>query len=371
MQTDFLRPRDMNGLLVLADGTRFEGCLWGSPQPMVGELVFNTSVVGYQEIATDPSYHRQIVVLTSPEIGNYGTSPQSVESHLAHAAGIVVRHISPRSTHRTSQGSFSDFLSQIQVPCLAEVPTRLLTHRIRDRGPGLAWMGPADTDRKTIQAMLSGEPPMAGANLVPEVSIGASQEHGSGKWTVVLLDFGIKANTMRHLVARNCRVIQVPWNTSLDSILSYQPDGIMLSNGPGDPDAVPGVREVVGSLMDELPTFGICLGFQIMALALGGRTYKLPFGHRGGNHPVKDLATSKVSITSQNHGFAVDVESLPSSLVEATHVSLFDGSLEGIQLKAKPCFGVQFHPEAAPGPRDCSYLFDRFIEHMEQNRAEA
>ncbi len=353
----------MTGVLVLRDGSRFEGRLFGAPTSIVGELVFNTSVVGYQEIATDPSYHRQIVVLTTPEIGNYGTSIDAQESQLAHAAGLVIRHMSPHALHRTSRQNLSDYLASIGVPCIAELDTRALTQRIRDQGPTTAWIGSSLVPESEIFAHIEAEPPMTGANLVPDVSTPKAITHGKGSMRVVLLDFGIKANTIRCLVERGCQVIQVPWNTSYDAICAHQPNGILLSNGPGDPDAVPRVRETVQELMDSFPTFGICLGFQIMALALGARTYKLPFGHRGGNHPVKDLATGKVVITSQNHGFAVDADSLPTT-VSASHISLFDRSLEGFVLKDKPSFGVQFHPEAAPGPRDCANLFDEFVRLM-------
>ena len=360
----------MNGVLVLADGTIYHGKLRGSQGAATGELVFNTSVVGYQEIVTDPSYHRQIVVLTTPEIGNYGTCEDAIESRLGGASGMIVRHESPIAVHRTNQASFHEYLAQSGIPMITEVNTRELVRRIRDCGPTTVWMGPADTDLKDIQTAIQAEPPMTGANLVPDVSTTVSVVHGDGDHRVVLMDYGIKQNTIRHLVKRNCQVIQVPWNTPLDGIMSYQPSGVLLSNGPGDPEAVHGVTEVISQLMTALPVFGICLGYQLMALALGGRTYKLPFGHRGGNHPVKELESGRVVITSQNHGFAVAAASLDRAGVVLTHQSLFDHSLEGFRLPDKPVFGVQFHPEAAPGPRDCAYLFDQFIAHMEAHSAQ-
>lgn len=349
----------MNGYLLLADGTYMEGVLFGSGQVTVGELVFNTSMTGYQEILTDPSYHRQIVVLTQPEIGNYGCHDEISESALGRAAGMVVRAMSPGTWHRRNRDPFDEFLKSVGVTAIAEVDTRHLTRLVREKGNQMAIIAPATYPLAQAEEALRQAPSMEGAALVAEVSVPEPVVHGDGDTHIVLLDFGIKTATIRALVNRGCRVTQVPWNTTFEAVVKLKPDGILLSNGPGDPAAVPGVRPVISALMDNFPTMGICMGFQLMALALGGESYKLPFGHRGGNHPVK--FEDKVVITSQNHGFAVKPESLDQSQFHLTHTSLFDGSLEGFKLKDKPVFGVQFHPEAAPGPHDCLDHFDYFL----------
>ncbi|MCB1052154.1 MAG: glutamine-hydrolyzing carbamoyl-phosphate synthase small subunit [Acidobacteria bacterium] len=348
----------------MTDGTRLDGLLLGARARALGELVFNTSVVGYQEILTDPSYHGQIVVLTQPEIGNYGVHENACESYLGRAAGLVFRSLSPQVYHPESEMDLDAYLRSLDTTAICEVDTRYLTRKLRDGGAQNAALFPAAIDTDQARAYLAGAPNMVGASLAPLVSTPRPVEHGSGSKHVVLVDFGIKLQTIKQLVQRGCRVTQVPWNTPFNAIQALNPDGILLSNGPGDPDAVPGVREVVARLMDHYPVMGICLGYQIMALALGGTTYKLPFGHRGGNHPVKDRISNRVFITAQNHGFAVDEESMKHPEIEITHHSLFDGSLEGFRLKERPVFGVQFHPEAAPGPRDCQPLFDQFLTLM-------
>ena len=349
----------MKGYLLLGDGVRLDGWLVGAAKPALGELVFNTSMTGYQEILTDPSYHRQIVVLTHPEIGNYGTREEVSESDLGHAAGMVFRNISPVAWHRKADNSFHEFLAGLGVAAITGLDTRKLTALIRDEGPRNVIIAPWEMPQAEAETTLAQAPAMTGANLVPEVSTTEVRSHGDGAIHIVLLDYGIKAATIRALVARGCRVTQVPWNTPAAAIDELVPDGILASNGPGDPAAVPGVTAIVARLMDRYPMMGICLGFQIMALALGGKTYKLPFGHRGGNHPVK--LGERVVITSQNHGFAVDPESLDKVAVNFTHTSLFDQSLEGFELREKPVFGVQFHPEAGPGPHDCLDHFDYFL----------
>ena len=349
----------MDGFLWLADGSRHRGTLVGACGLASGELVFNTSMTGYQEILTDPSYHRQIVVLTHPEIGNYGCHPQVSESELGHAAGMVFRHLSPGSWHRTRQQDFGGMLAAKGITAITALDTRWLTRRIREKGPQNALIAPAAMDEATASEALAKIPPMAGANLVPEVSVSSPERHGEGETHIVLMDFGIKTATIRALAARNCTVTLVPWNFDIEKIAALSPDGVLLSNGPGDPAALTEVCGTVAAAMERWPVMGICLGFQIMAIALGGKTYKLPFGHRGGNHPVR--WNGRVVITSQNHGFAVVSDSLDPALVELTHHSLFDGSLEGFHLRKRPVFGVQFHPEAAPGPHDCLDHFDHFL----------
>ena len=359
----------MQGYLLLADGTYMEGTLFGASEVTLGELVFNTSMTGYQEILTDPSYHKQVVVLTQPEIGNYGCHDEISESSLGRASGMVVRSMSPGTWHRRNRDPFAAFLKNLGVTAIADVDTRHLTRLIRDKGNQAVVIAPQTYPREQAQQILADAPSMNGAALVSEVSVSQPVTHGSGSTLIALLDFGIKAATIRALVDRGCTVVQLPWNTSFETIQAMNPDGIMLSNGPGDPSAVKGVPEVIAQLMDHYPVMGICMGFQLMALALGGETYKLPFGHRGGNHPVK--FENKVVITSQNHGFAVKPESLDHQRLTLTHESLFDGSLEGFQLKDKPVFGVQFHPEAAPGPHDCLDHFDYFLSLIRSKGARA
>lgn len=356
----------MQGYLLFPDGRALQGELIGAKRPQLGELVFNTSMTGYQEILTDPSYHRQIVVLTYPEVGNYGCHLEVSESTLGHAAGMVLRNLSPGSFHNRYQQTFDAFLAEIGVTAIIGLDTRKLTQMIRDEGPRNVMIVPAHIAADDAAKELAAAPGMAGANLVPEVSTREKVIHGDGETHIVLLDLGIKLATIRALVERGCRVTQVPWNTDFEAIQALKPDGILLSNGPGDPSAVPGVRPTVAALMEHYPTMGICLGFQLMALSIGGETYKLPFGHRGGNHPVK--FEGRVVITSQNHGFAVHENSIPADTCEITHHSLFDGSLEGFRMREKPVFGVQFHPEAAPGPNDCLDHFDYFLKLVNENK---
>lgn len=359
----------MEGYLLFGNGDTIKGQLVGARKSALGELVFNTSMTGYQEILTDPSYHGQIVVLTQPEIGNYGTSEDVSESDIGRAAGMIFRNITPGTWHRSSERSFDQMLANMGVTAITRLDTRALTHMIRDQGPQNVLIAPADMDKAEAAAQLAAAPSMAGANLVPNVSTVETRVHGDGDHHIVLLDLGIKIATIRALTKRGCRVTQVPWNTSFEAIKALEPDGILLSNGPGDPSAVPGVRETVAQLMDAYPVMGICLGFQIMALGLGGKTYKLPYGHRGGNHPVR--FNGRVAITSQNHGFAVEPDSLDPQRVTLTHISLFDETLEGFELKDKPVFGVQFHPEAAPGPHDCMDHFDYFLSLVRGDHAQA
>ena len=359
----------MKGYLLLKDGTSFEGELHGKGSATCGELVFNTSMTGYQEVVTDPSYSMQNVVLTFPEIGIYGTRENSNESSLNQASGLIVKRMAGETWHRLSCERLNDFLSRRGITAISGIDTRKLTHHIRNFGPQNSIIAPASMKRLEAEQQLTAMPSMEGTNLVPGVSCKDIQQHGSGPWRIGLLDFGVKSSIINELTRRGCLVYQFPWNTPFDTLKSYDLQGIMLSNGPGDPAVVPHVQEIVTECIATWPTMGICLGFQILALSLGATTYKLPFGHRGGNHPVKDLQTGRVWITAQNHGFAVEAKSLPGDHVELTHCSLFDQSLEGFQLKNRPVFGVQFHPEAGPGPSDAKPLFDRFIAEMEDHDA--
>jgi carbamoyl-phosphate synthase small subunit len=384
-----LLPDHAQALLALADGTVFHGASIGSEGRTSGEVVFNTALTGYQEILTDPSYCRQIVTLTYPHIGNYGTNPEDVESARIHAAGLVVKDLPPLASNFRSTASLREYLRQEKTVAIAGIDTRRLTRLLRTGG----------AQNGCIVALLSGEamtasiaaaavaaarsaPSMAGLDLARVVSVGEPYEwtettwslgHGYGElralsWHVVAYDFGVKFNILRMLAARGCRITVVPAETSAADALALRPDGIFLANGPGDPEpcayAIEASREFIAR---GLPTFGICLGHQIMALACGARTYKMKFGHHGANHPVKDLDSGRVSITSQNHGFAVDPESLPATL-RPTHVSLFDGTLQGLAHVDKPAFCFQGHPEASPGPHDIGYLFDRFVGLMQAAR---
>jgi carbamoyl-phosphate synthase small subunit len=381
-------------ILALADGTVYFGDSIGAPGSCVGEVVFNTAMTGYQEILTDPSYCQQIVTLTYPHIGNYGTNDQDAESTRVHAAGLVIKDLPLAASNFRSQSSLSDYLRSSGTVAIANLDTRKLTRQLRSQGAQngcIYTLAPGETTRQsTIDRALTAAreaPVMAGLDLArvvtvekayswteTEWSLGDSQAggkpgfgtQGAPRFHVVAYDFGVKRNILRMLAQRGCRVTVVPAQTPVRDVLALRPDGLFLSNGPGDPEpcvyAIDAVREL---LETGLPTFGICLGHQILALASGARTFKMKFGHHGANHPVKDLDTGRVSITSQNHGFAVDETSLPANL-RATHVSLFDGTLQGLARTDRPAFCFQGHPEASPGPHDISYLFERFVALMEQ-----
>ena len=362
-------------VLALADGTVFHGVSIGAAGAAVGEVVFNTALTGYQEILTDPSYARQIVTLTYPHIGNVGTNPQDDESDRVFASALVVRDVPPRASNFRSQCDLPTFLRERSVVAIAGIDTRSLTRRLRDAGAQAGAVMVGD-DAQAAVAMARTFPGMSGLDLASVVSVQAPYvweqtewrlEHGFGRQTspryhVVAFDFGIKRNILRMLAQRGCRITVVPARTSAAEVLRMQPDGIFLSNGPGDPEpcdyAIASTRELIER---GLPTFGICLGHQIMGLASGARTVKMKFGHHGANHPVQDLDTGRVLITSQNHGFAVDPATLPANC-QVTHVSLFDGSLQGFRRKDRPAFCFQGHPEASPGPKDIGYLFDQFID---------
>jgi carbamoyl-phosphate synthase small subunit len=368
-------------LLALADGTIFRGLAIGAAGHTVGEVVFNTAITGYQEILTDPSYCRQIVTLTYPHIGNTGTNPEDVEADRVHAAGLIVRDLPHVHSNFRASESLAEYLRRENVVAIADIDTRRLTRILRDRGAqaGAILVG---TDEARAVALARSFPGMAGLDLARVVTVAAPYEWTEAAWElgrgygrlsqpqlhVVAFDFGVKRNILRLLASRGCRVTVVPATTPAADVLRMKPDGVFLSNGPGDPEpchyAIEAAREIIAT---GTPTFGICLGHQIMGLASGGRTLKMKFGHHGANHPVQDLETGRVAITSQNHGFAVDAASLPGNC-KVTHVSLFDGSLQGFRRTDRPAFCFQGHPEASPGPHDMGYLFDRFVGLMQERQ---
>jgi carbamoyl-phosphate synthase small subunit len=384
-----LLPQLPPAILALADGTVFRGHSIGAPGRTVGEVVFNTAITGYQEILTDPSYCRQIVTLTYPHIGNYGTSAEDAEASRIHAAGLVVKDVPALASNFRSTASLPDYLKRGGVPGIAGLDTRKLTRILREKGAQagclLAGAAPGESlDEAAAIAAAREFPGLAGMDLAKVVSAKEPYDWREGTWTlgqghradapaaarrrfrVVAYDFGVKLNILRMLADRGCEITVVPAQTPAAEALKLRPQGVFLSNGPGDPEpcdyAIAATREFVER---GIPTFGICLGHQIMGLASGARTVKMKFGHHGANHPVKDLETGQVLITSQNHGFAVDPDSLPANL-KVTHVSLFDGSIQGLARTDRPAFCFQGHPEASPGPHDIGYLFDRFITLMER-----
>ena len=364
-------------VLALADGTVFTGQSIGAIGTTVGEVVFNTSMTGYQEILTDPSYAQQIVTLTYPHIGNYGTNAEDVEARKVFVAGLIIKDLPLLASNFRSTETLSQYLVRENTVAIAGIDTRQLTRHLRTHG----------AQNGCIVGLAESEPSMAGLDLASVVSVDASYEWTETEWQlaredgtpgygvlkeprfhVVAFDFGIKFNILRMLTARGCRVTVVPARTSAAEVLKYKADGIFLSNGPGDPEPCDYAIEATRELIETgIPTFGICLGHQLMALALGAKTYKMKFGHHGANHPVKDLDDGRVSITSQNHGFSVDEKSLPATL-RATHISLFDNTLQGLAHTTKPAFCFQGHPEASPGPHDIAYLFDRFTALMEKHK---
>ncbi|MDO8652294.1 MAG: glutamine-hydrolyzing carbamoyl-phosphate synthase small subunit [Undibacterium sp.] len=370
---------DTIAILALADGTIFTGVSIGATGHTIGEVVFNTSMTGYQEILTDPSYSSQIVTLTYPHIGNTGVNAEDVESDKIHAAGLIVKDLPLLVSNFRSEQSLADYLKSQNIVAIAGIDTRKLTRILREKGAqgGAILVG---TDAAKAISLAKSFPGLSGMDLAKVVSVAKPYEWAETEWTlgrgygvltnpkfhVVAFDFGIKRNILRMLAQRGCKVTVLPAQSTAADVLALNPDGVFLSNGPGDPEpcdyAIAAAKELIEKC---IPTFGICLGHQIMALASGAKTLKMKFGHHGANHPVQDLDTKQVMITSQNHGFAVDVTTLPANC-RVTHVSLFDGSLQGFERTDKPAFCFQGHPEASPGPTDIAYLFDRFIALMAQ-----
>jgi carbamoyl-phosphate synthase small subunit len=402
-------------VLLLEDGTCFEGKAFGARGRRCGEVVFNTSMSGYQEILTDPSYHEQIVTMTYPLIGNYGTNPEDWESRRLFVAGFVVKENCPYPSNWRSAGLLDEYLAQSGVVGIEGIDTRQLVRHIRTQGAMRGILSSTETDRHKLAEQLQEYPGLVGRDIVKDVTVDKPYEwtesvidvsrawvpeRGSSRLgspsspraegglgaapagkaaarpgcasgsthKVVAFDFGIKQNILRLLVAHGCAVTVVPAQTAADEVLARQPDGVFLSNGPGDPAAVTCAIETVRALLGKVPIFGICLGHQILGLALGGTTYKLKFGHRGANHPVQNLDTGKIEITSQNHGFCVDLDSLAGKDVELTHMNLNDHTLEGLRCAKRAAFSVQYHPEASPGPHDSRYLFENFIRLMAGGR---
>ena len=381
-------PQHTPALLVLADGTVFRGISIGASGHTVGEVVFNTSITGYQEILTDPSYTQQIVTLTYPHIGNTGVNQDDVESGKVYASGLVIRDLPMLHSSWRAEQSLSDYLKANQVVAIADIDTRQLTRVLREKGAQAGCIisldAGADEQALTQQALQAARefPGLAGMDLAKVVSVTQSYQFNQTEWDlskgygeqaqgdfhVVAFDYGVKRNILRMLVSRGCRVTVLPAQASAQQALDLNPDGVFLSNGPGDPEPCDYAIQAIKTIVDSgMPTFGICLGHQLLALASGAKTLKMKFGHHGANHPVQDLDDKRVCITSQNHGFAVDSNSLPKHL-RATHVSLFDGSLQGIARTDQPAFSFQGHPEASPGPTEMSYLFDRFIDLMKQHK---
>ena len=376
-------PQKTPAVLVLADGSIFRGGSIGFEGQTTGEVVFNTAMTGYQEILTDPSYAGQIVTLTYPHIGNVGANPEDAESKKAYAAGLVIRDLPLLSSSWRQQENLPEYLKRNRIVAIADIDTRRLTRLLREKGAQNGCIQAGKIDEKAALAAARAAPSMAGQDLAKVVS--AKQPYawseslwalgsgyrpaGEARYHVVAFDYGVKHNILRNLAERGCRVTVLPATATAKEALALKPDGVFLSNGPGDPEpcdyAIKAIREIVGT---GTPVFGICLGHQLLGLAAGAKTMKMKFGHHGANHPVQDLDTGKVFITSQNHGFAVDEKTLPSN-VRPTHRSLFDGTLQGIEFTDKPAFSFQGHPEASPGPREMAYLFDRFVKSMDKRRA--
>ncbi len=375
----------MQATLALEDGRIFAGEGYGAPGEALGEVVFNTSLTGYQEIATDPSYAGQIVVMTNPQIGNYGTNEADNEAAKPYIEGLIVREFSPVSSNWRSERVTDEYMERYKVPVLADIDTRALVRHLRTHGVMRGCLSTLDSNPESLVAKARSIPRMDGTDLARVVSTpsayaftpeDALAETGNPllpaaaadgpQLHVVAYDFGIKRNILRMLTREGCRVTVVPAQTTADQVLELKPDGVFLSNGPGDPEPVTYAVQAIRQMMGRVPIFGICLGHQLTGLALGGKTYKLKFGHHGGNHPVKNLLTGKVEITAHNHNFAVDPDSIRVSDVELTHVDLNDNTVEGLRHRSLPLFTVQYHPEAAPGPHDSQYLFHDFRRMMDE-----
>ena len=371
-------------LLVLADGTSYRGWSFGATGTAVGEVVFNTGMTGYQEVLTDPSYCGQIIVFTYPELGNTGVNPEDAESDKPHLKACIAKNICERPSNWRSTQSLPDYLKEHQIPGIYGIDTRALTRKIRNFGAMNGGISTEILDPNELLERVNAAPSMSGLNLVKEVTTPDvyewseptttawefntdSQTDSEEKFTVVALDFGVKRNILRRLVSHGCRVIVVPADTSIEEILKHRPDGIFLSNGPGDPSAVTeGIETAKALLKSDKPIFGICMGHQILGQALGAQTYKLKFGHRGLNQPAG--LTERIEITSQNHSFAIDPDSLNNSDVEISHLNLNDRTVAGVKHKSLPIFSVQYHPEASPGPHDADYLFEQFVQAMKKTR---
>ena len=377
----------MKAILALEDGSWFQGVAVGAPGHTEGEVVFNTSMTGYQEVLTDPSYAGQIVTMTAPQIGNYGVAGTDEESAKPQVAGFVMRDASPVSSNWRAQGTLKDYLTRHNIVAIGDIDTRALTRKLRSAGVMRGIIATGTVEPAALVERARGITPMEGSDLVKDVTCAEAYDFETSladavteasygvpplrrakrPLRVAAYDYGIKLNILRRLAAHGCTVRVFPASTPAADLLAWKPDGIFLSNGPGDPAAVTyaidNIKEIAKS---DVPTFGICLGHQLMGLALGAKTYKLKFGHRGGNHPVKQLESGAIEITSQNHGFAVDPDSLPSN-VKVTHLNLYDGTVEGLRHTDKPIFSVQYHPEASPGPHDADYLFQEFLDEMEKS----
>jgi carbamoyl-phosphate synthase small subunit len=392
----------MQAILALEDGRVFRGKGYGALVERTGEVVFNTSITGYQEIFTDPSYAGQIVVLTNPQIGNYGTNPDDDESGKPYIEGLIVREFSPYASNYRSQQVTDEYLERYKVPVLSDIDTRALVRHLRDRGVMRGVISTLETNVEKLVATAKATPTIDGVDLAREVctrvpyqwtkgeveeriittphatasqltvmtavAIEAAERDAPERKKVIAFDYGIKHNILRRLVNSGCDVTVVPAQTSAEDVLALRPNGVFLSNGPGDPDAVVYAQKTIRDMAGRVPIFGICLGHQLIGLALEGKTYKLKFGHHGGNHPVKQLKTGKIEITAHNHNYAVDPDSLKQSEVELTHVDLNDNTLEGLRHRSYPLFSVQYHPEASPGPHDSHYLFDDFVTMMDKWR---
>jgi carbamoyl-phosphate synthase small subunit len=388
----------MKAVLALADGRCYEGTAFGAEGEATGEVVFNTSMTGYQEILTDPSYEGQLVAMTYPQIGNVGVNPEDVESRKPFVKGFIVKEYTPNPSNWRATQPLHEYMKQQGIVGIHGIDTRSLVRHLRDAGAQEGIISTLSHDRDALVAKAKDSPGLIGRDLVRNVTCNEGYDWDEGLWNleggykrrspaagaggrtrarkgsfgaptlfVVAYDYGIKYNILRNLAETGCRVKVIPAHTPAEDVLALNPDGVFLSNGPGDPDAVPYAKENVRKLLGKKPVFGICLGHQIMGLALGGKTYKLKFGHHGGNQPVMDLTTQKVEITSQNHGFAVDADSLKGA-AEVTHLNLNDNTVEGLAHRDLPIFSVQYHPESSPGPHDASYLFRRFVELMKHHR---
>lgn len=357
-------------ILVLEDGRTFTGLAFGAEGETFGEMVFNTSMSGYQEILTDPSYAGQIVCMTYPLIGNYGVNEEDVESRRPWVEGFVVREASRIHSNWRSTQSLDDYLKEHDIVGIEHIDTRALVRHIRDKGAMRAGISTIESDPKALLTRVLESPDMKNRELATAVTIEEAFDHPAvdePRFHVVAYDFGVKTNSLREFAKYGCKITVVPAGTPADEVLALKPDGIFLSNGPGDPASMTSVVDEIKKLTaSNVPMFGICLGHQILGQAFGGETFKMKFGHRGGNQPIKDLTTGKIEITSHNHGFAVDPDSLPAD-VEVTHINLNDNTVAGLRHKTLPVFSVQYHPESAPGPHDSEYLFERFIELMKNN----